>query len=142
MSELSEEIDAVVTVTCSNCGSVRNAGNEVEEYNADVHGSSSKSDGSKDDLKKLIEVEVRKQIWPNSQSVDGKKISNADDVGKLSLPDVPDEEIVKKHTAAPAKATNSEIEERLKCLKYGDSVNDSMEVKAKDFDKIVQFKTT
>ena len=54
------------SVTCSKCGSVRNAGYEVEEHNADVHGSSSKSDGSKDDLKKLIEVEVRKQIWPNS----------------------------------------------------------------------------
>ena len=63
-------------------------------------------------------------------------------VGEFNLTDVPDDDIVKKYTAAPAKATNSEIEERLKRLKFSDTVNEVMEVKAKDFDKIVQFKTT
>ena len=94
-------------------------------------------------MRKLIEVEVRRQIWPQEQSADAKKILNAENVEKLNLPDVPDESIVKQYTVSPAKVTNSEIEERLKRLKYcnaGNDVNDK--VKTKDFDKIMQFKTT
>ena len=63
-----------------------------------------------------------------------------EDVELLQLPDVPDEDIVKKYTASPPKATDSDIELRLKRLKYGDAGNDAMEVEAKDFDKVVQSK--
>ena len=82
-------------------------------------------------------------MWPQEQSADSKKILNAENVEKLNLPDVPDKSIVKQYTVSPAKVTNSEIEERLKRLKYcnaGNDVNDK--VKTKDFDKIMQFKTT
>ena len=111
-SELAEKVNALATgtksnayvslasspgsITCFSCGSIRNAGNEVEMHDAQVHESSNKSDGSNDHLKKLIEVEVRKQIWPKERSVDGKRISIVEDVGQLFLPDVPDDDIVKK----------------------------------------------
>ena len=94
-------------------------------------------------MRKLIEVEVRRQIWPQEQSADAKKILNAENVEKLNLPGVPDESIVKQYTVSPSKVTNLEIEERLKHLKYcnaGNDVNDK--VKTKDFDKIMQFMTT
>ena len=85
---------------------------------------------------------MRRQLWPNQQSADVMKISNVKNVEKLYLPDVPDDDIAKKYTASPAKVTNSEIEERLKRLKYVDAENDvNDQVKAKDFDKIVRFKT-
>ena len=41
-------------------------------------------------------------------------------MGELYLPDVPDDDIVKKYTAVPAKVTDSEIEQRLKSLRYDD----------------------
>ena len=157
-SELSEEVDAVVTgikdnasvslsssgsVTCSHCGSVRNSECGVEMHDGQVHEGSRRLDDPNEGLKRLIEVEVRRQIWPEEKSADGRKISNAEYVGKLDLPDVPDEDIVMKHTTSPAKVTNSEIEERLKRLKYDDVGNDvNGEVKARGFDKFVQFKTT
>ena len=66
-----------------------------------------------------------------------------EDAEELQLPDVPNVDIIKKYTAAPDKTTDSEIEERLKCLKHGDAGNDvNDEVKAKGFDKFVRFKTT
>ena len=114
-SELSEEVDAVVTgiksnasvslasssgsLTCSQCGSVRNAVNTVEEHPTQTHESSSKPDGSDEDRKRQIEEEVRRQIWPKQWIINGKKFSRVEDaeyVGKLNLPDVPDEDIVKK----------------------------------------------
>ena len=57
-----------------------------------------------------------------------------EDAEKLQLPDVPDEDIIKKYTASPAKATNSEIEERLNRLKHGDAGDVNDKVKTKDFD--------
>ena len=87
-------------------------------HKAQVHERSSKADDTNEDLKKLIEAEVRKQIWPTNG---GKKISNAKNVGKLYLPNFPDDGIVRKYTEAPAKATDSDIEERLNCLKYDDT---------------------
>ena len=157
-SNLSEELNAVTTgitptssnvsvtsssgsVTCSHCGSVRNTENAVAEHDVRVHEGSSKSDDSKEDLKKLIEEEVRKQIWPDNGPADGRKFSNVIDVGELYLPDVPDESIVKKYTALPAKATDSEIEARLKRLKHDDAEDVNDKAKVKDLDKIVQFKT-
>ena len=62
-----------------------------------------------------------------------------EDAEELQLPDVPDNDIVKKYTVLPAKATDSEIEERLKRLKHGDAGDINDKVKVKDFDKIVQF---
>ena len=158
-SELSEEVNAVVTgiksnpsvslasspgsITCSHCGSIRNPESGVEMHDGQVHEGSRRLDDSNEGLKRLIEVEVRRQIWPEEKSADGRKISNAEYVGKLDLPDVPDEDIVMKHTTSPAKVTNSEIEERLKRLKYDDVGNDvNGEVKAKGFGKFVQFKNT
>ena len=141
-SDLSKELNAVSTgisqtssnvsvasspgsITCSNCGSVRSTENGVEVPDDQVH-EVAKSEDSKEDLKKLIEEEVRKQIWPDNGPADGRKFSNVIDVGELYLPDVPDESIVKKYTALPAKATDSEIEARLKRLKHDDAedVND------------------
>ena len=65
-SESSEEVDALVTginsgssvstaksITCSHCGSVRNAGNEVEEHVTQPHESSSKSDVTNEEGEKL-----------------------------------------------------------------------------------------
>ena len=67
-------------------------------------------------------------------------------MGKLNLPDFPDDGIVRKYTAAPAKATDSAIEERLNCLKYGDTDAKKFmmrdQVRVKNPDGIVQFKTT
>ena len=109
-SELSEEVDAVVTgikdnasvslsssgsVTCSHCGYVRNSESGVEMHDSQVHEGSRRSDDPNEGLRKLIEVEVRRQIWPQEQSANAKKISNAEDVVKLDLPDVPDESIIK-----------------------------------------------
>ena len=48
------------------------------------------------DWRKQIAEEVRRQFWPNQQSADGMKISSVKNVGKLYLPDVPDDDIVKK----------------------------------------------
>ena len=80
------------------------------------------NDSWNEGLRKL--VEVRRQIWPQEQSADAKMILNAENVEKLNLPDVPDESIVKQYTVSPAKVTNSEIEESLKCLKYCNVGND------------------
>ena len=68
-SELPKEVNAVVTginsnasvflatspgsITCSHCGSVRDAGIGVEVHKAQVHERSSKADGTNEDLKKL-----------------------------------------------------------------------------------------
>ena len=54
-------------------------------HKAQVHERSSKADDTNEDLKKLIEAEVRKQIWPTNG---GKKISN--------FPNFPDDGIVRK----------------------------------------------
>ena len=74
-SEISEEVDALFTgihsgssvvstaksITCSHCGSVRNAGNEVEEHITQPHETSSKSDDTNEDRRKQIEEELRRQ---------------------------------------------------------------------------------
>ena len=85
---------------------------------------------------------MRRQIWPKHLIIKGEKFSRVEDAEKLQLPDVSDEDIIKKYTESPAKATDSEIEVRLKRLKDGDAENVNDEVKAKGLDKIVQFKTT
>ena len=54
------------SVTCSHCGSVRNAGYEVEVHDAQVPETSSKSDDMNEDRRKQIEEEVRRQIWPKN----------------------------------------------------------------------------
>ena len=113
----------------------------MEVHNAQVHDDSNRFRDSNVDWRKQIEEEVRRQIWPNNQSADARKISNVENVETLNLPDVPDDDIVKRHTALPAKATNSEIEERLNSLKHGDAGDVNDKVKTKDFDKIMQFKT-
>ena len=94
-SEMSEEVDEVVTgiksnasvslasssgsLTCSQCGSVRNAGNTVEEHPTQTHESSSKPDGSDEDRKRQIEEEVRRQT-----GVSILKVSSCGATGNLN----------------------------------------------------------
>ena len=56
--------------------------NGVELHEVRDHEGPRKSDDPNEDLKWLIEVEVRRQIWPNHQSTDEKKILNVENVGK------------------------------------------------------------
>ena len=86
------------------------ASDEVKPPYVQVHDDPGIFRNSIVDWRKQIEEEVRRQIWPDQSLANDKKISNMVNVGGLNLPDVPDDDIVKKYTTAPAKATNSDIE--------------------------------
>ena len=60
-------------------------------------------DASNVNSKKLIEEEVKKQVWP-------KDNLNANDVNKFCLPDVPNKDIMGRHMKHDEKdALNSEV---------------------------------
>ena len=55
----------------------------------------SKTDDTNEDRWKQIEEELRRQIWPKHLIINGEKFSRVEDVEKLQLPDVSDEDIIK-----------------------------------------------
>ena len=73
---------------------------------------------------------------------------NVGNVVELLLPDVPDQDIVRKYHQAPVKVTDSDIERMLQHLK--DDAEDDIEdiitgkklEEVRNFDENVQFKTT